>query len=99
MDSSDERLCFVQTDFINPHKNETPSWKPGVSNYYEYTSPIISRSPYRASICDAVQPKLRVHRDGRPSYRDLTGRWVRYTTKFRRKSFTGCVNHSAAVFF
>ena len=50
MDSSDEPLCFMQPDFLKPHKHETPGCEPGVSDYYEYSRTTISQLPHRASI-------------------------------------------------
>ena len=87
MDSSTERLCFMQPSSLNPHKLETPGCEPGVSNYYEYSRTTISQFPHRASSSGAVEPKLRVHRDGRLSYRDPVGRWTRYTTNPGRNLF------------
>jgi hypothetical protein len=53
---------------------------------------LLLNSPTAQAFSGAVEPKLRVHRDGRLSYRDPAGRWTRYTTKSRPKPFSRRVN-------
>jgi hypothetical protein len=61
--------------------------------------PLSANSPTAQAFSGAVEPKLRIHRDGRLSYRDPARRWTRYTTKSRPKSFSRRVNSSDAVPF
>ena len=49
--------------------------------------PLSANSLTAQAFSGAVEPKLRVHRDGRASNRDLTGRWVRYTTEIPAEIF------------
>jgi hypothetical protein len=51
-----------------------------------------STAPQEFNAALIQEPKLRVHRDGRLSYRDPAGRWTRYTTKSRPKPFSRRVN-------
>ena len=54
------------------------------------TTPVLlSADPSTAQgfVTPVHQLQLRVHRDGRASNRDLTGRWVRYTTEIPAEIF------------